>query len=163
MKKIILGCLGVVVLVIVVGAGLIWFWLFRELPMLDASLSLPNEAALDSTVTMVITATNTHETPITLDSIDIDDAFLSGFQVISIQPASTDTTHVPIANQRSWDFGTIVQPGGSISVAFQLRAVTQGHFSGDIDVCNPNQDFKTLLADVVVKKNALPSKPPATP
>ncbi|ABW67191.1 hypothetical protein [Desulfosudis oleivorans] len=152
MKKTLLGCLGAALVILAVGGAMIWFWLFRELPVLDATLSLPNEAQVDSAISMVVTATNRHSKSITLDSIDIDDSFLAGFQVISINPKPTDTTHIPIINQRSWDFGTVIQPNESLPVTFRLKPVTEGHFSGDVDVCNPNQDFKTLLADVVVKK-----------
>lgn len=151
MKKTLLACLGVtIILVFVVIAGL-WFWLFRELPVLEASLSLPPEVHRDAEVTMAITVTNTHDQPITLDSVDIDDSFLHGFQVVAIDPEPTDTMHVPLADQRSWGFARPVSPGESLALTFRLKAVMEGHFSGDIDVCNPNQDFKTVLADVVVR------------
>ena len=58
----------------------------------------------------------------------------------------------PQPYERSWDFESVIQPGDSLSVTFQLKPVTEGRFSGDVDVCNPNQDFRTLFADVVVKK-----------
>jgi hypothetical protein len=152
MKKTLLGGFGVALLIVVVGAGLIWLWLFRELPTLDATLSVPDEVRLDSSVDMIVIGTNPHKKAIALGSIDIDDSFLSGFQVVSIDPKPTDTNHVPVLNQRSWDFNKSIQPGQSFSVTFKLKGVIEGHFSGDIDVCNPNQDFKTLLADVVVRK-----------
>lgn len=107
---------------------------------------------MESTVTMVIAVTNVHSTPVTLDSIDIDDSFLAGFQIVSITPKPDDTTRVPILKQRSWEFGKPIPPGGSLSVIFTIKAVAEGRFSGDVDICNPNQDFKTLLADVIVKK-----------
>jgi len=152
MKKAFLGCLGAALVILVVGGAMIWSWLFRELPVLDATLSLPNEVEVESTVSMVVTATNSHSRSITLDSIDVDDSSLAGFQVISIDPKPKDTMHVPIVNQRSWEFGAEIQPRESLSVTFHLKSVSQGHFSGDVDVCNPNQDFTTLLADVVVKE-----------
>ena len=99
MKKVLFGCLGAVTVLAGVSALLIWLWLFRELPKLEATISLPSEVELESMFSMDITASNGHKRTITLDSIDVD----------------------------------------------------VGHFSGDVDVCNPNQDFKTLLADVVIK------------
>lgn len=149
MKKIVFGCLGTALLILIALAGLIWFWLFRELPTLHATLSMPSEVELGSTLPMVITANNDHESPIILDSIDVDDSFLSGFQVVSIDPRPTGTMH--IFGQRSWDFGQSVMPGTAMVVRFELKAVQEGHFSGDVDVCNPSQDFETLLADVLVK------------
>jgi uncharacterized protein (DUF58 family) len=152
MKKILLGCLGVALLTAVLGAGLVLYWLLRERPVLESTLSLPTEVELDATVPMVITTTNGHSTPVTLDSIDVDDSFLAGFQVIRIEPEPEGTLHVPFLNQRSWAFATVVQPGDSLTVTFHLKPVAEGHFSGDIDVCNPSQDFETLLADVVVRR-----------
>ena len=152
MKKVVIGCLGAAVLfvVVVVVVGVVaWSFLFRELPVLDATISVPAQAALDSTVTLVVATTNAHKQAVMLDSIDIDDSFLTGFQVVSIDPQPTETAHMPLLNQRSWSFA---KPGGSFSVTFTLRAVVEGHFSGDVDICNPNQDFNTLLADVVVRK-----------
>lgn len=148
MKKIAIGCASVAILTmaIVVALGV---WLFRELPVLSASLSIPSTAQLDSELTLTVTATNPHQDTIVLDSIDIDDAFLEGFQIIEIQPAPEGTMH--IFGMRSWEFGLAVSPGDSQDIQFKLKAVKEGHFSGDVDVCNPNQDFVTLLADTVVR------------
>ncbi len=154
MKKIIIICLSAAAVIAAMLAALIWFWFIRELPTLDATLSAPSEVEMGSTLTLKITTTNSHNKPVTLDSIDIDDAFLKGFQVVKINPAPSGTTHIPFTQQRSWDFGKAVSPRGAFSVTFQLKAVADGHFSGDVDVCNPNQDFKTLLADVVVTKKS---------
>jgi hypothetical protein len=158
MKKVLIGCLGVAVLFLIIlgGAG---YWLVHEAPMLDAKLSVPSEVALDSTAELVVTVTNPHEEEVALDSIDIDDAFLEGFQVVAVEPEPSDTTSVPLMDQRSWDFGEPVGPGKSLTVKFTLKPVSEGRFSGAVDVCNPNQDFESLFADVVVKKT-LSSKPP---
>ena len=119
--------------------------------MVDAALSIPPEVQLDAPVTLVITATNTHEKAVTLDSIDIEDSFLAGFQVVDIDPPPEETMHLPFVNQRSWTFSRMLAAGEACSVSFTLKPVVAGHFSGDVDVCNPNQDFTTLFADVVVK------------
>lgn len=152
MKKVVIGCLGALALAAAGGAFLVWFWLFRDLPVLEAALSLPLEAETDSTVTMVVTVTNVHKRAVTLDSIDIDNGFLEGFQVVSIEPRPTDTMRIPVIDQRSWEFGRAVAPGETVAVTFTMRAVAAGRYSGDIDVCNPNQDFKTLYADIIVRK-----------
>jgi|GEM_PF-1767834 len=150
MKKNVIGCLGGAVLFVVIFAVVVGVWLSLEFPVLNASLSVPTQASRDATIAMVITATNDHDKPITLDSVDIDDSFLEGFQVISIHPEPTDT--MKIFGQRSWFFERSVDPGESLEVRFELKAVMEGHFSGDVHVCNPNQDVKTLIADVVVRK-----------
>jgi len=124
--------------------------------MLDATLSMPETAQLGVPITMTVTTTNPHEKAVMLDSIDIGDSFLEGFRVSSVQPAHNSTVH--IFGMRSWDFSTAVQPGQSLEVVFELTPVMAGHFAGDVDVCNPSQDYHTLVADVVVHKDA----PPAT-
>lgn len=94
--------------------------------------------------------TNSYDKPVTLDSVDVDDAFLAGFQVVTVVPEPSDTSHLSLGHQRTWAFGKVVPPKETLSVTFTLRAIAEGHFSGDVDVCNPSQDFKTVLADVVV-------------
>jgi hypothetical protein len=151
MKKLIIGLLaGAATTVTIVGL-VIYFWFFRKTPALDASLSVLQDVGLDATVALTVTATNSHNQPVILDSIDIDDSFLAGFQVITVEPKPSSTTHLSLGHQRSWDFGNSVSPHGTQAVIFTLRAISEGHFSGDVDVCNPNQDYKTVLADVVVK------------
>lgn len=151
MKKVGIGCLIVALLMMAAIVATVLFWLLSESPLLDATLSIPPEVEVGTAVEMVVTVKNDHDVPVTLDSIDIDNSFLSGFQVAGIDPEPQDTMHVPFLDQRSWDFGAVLQPGESLSVKFQLAPIAEGHFVGDVDVCNPSQDFKTLLADVVVK------------
>ena len=125
-------------------------WCFLEFPALEGSISSPEVVGLDETFSMVITATNTTEKKITLDSIDFEDSFLEGFEVVATQPKPKDT--LSILGIRSWEFGTSVGPGESVDVEFTLKAVELGHFYGDVDICNPNQDFFTLIADVEVRE-----------
>jgi hypothetical protein len=133
-------------------------------PALTATVSIPLEVELGVPFTMTVTASNPHEVPATLDSVDIDEAFLAGFQVLSVEPRATNTSHIPLANQRSWDFGQSVPPGGSATVTFTLRAVAEGRFSGDVDVCNPTLDWNTQLVDVIVNpKRSSPPGPQAPP
>ncbi len=152
LKKIAIGCAVAAGAFIVILVVAIWFLLFRTLPTLDASLSLPSEVEAGETVTMVVSASNPHNEAVVLDSIDVSNSFLNGFQVEFIEPEPTDTMEIPIVDQRSWTFDVEVQPGGSTSVIFELRSVMEGHFVGDVDVCNPNQDYQTLIADVVARK-----------
>ena len=162
MKKVIIGCLGAAAIIAAIVAVAIWFLLFRELPTLDASLAIAPEVEMDSTVTLTITATNSHTKRVTLDSVDIDDSFLAGFQVVAVDPEPRTTTHMSLTHQRTWEFGKPLASRQTFSVTFTLRPAAPGHFSGDVNVCNPNQDFKTLLADVVVTKKSSNEPPRAT-
>jgi len=55
-----------------------------------------------------------------------------------------------IFGQRSWSFGESVSPGETLSVTFTIRALKQGHYVGDMDVCNSNQDFSTVIPNIDV-------------
>lgn len=151
MKKFLLGCLGVAVLgmivIVVVGAVL-----YRQTPVLSASLDAPAAVPLDTEFTLVVTATNPHAKPVTLDSIDIQDSFLEGFQVLGVEPEPKSTQH--LFTFRTWDFGKKIPAGAAEQVRFQLKAIQAGHFSGDIDVCNVVQKYTTVVGDIVVKDDA---------
>lgn len=149
MKNVAIGCAVAAVIGLIVLVFGSWLLLFREMPMLSATLSLPVEVAVNETVTMTVTASNPHDRTVTLDSIDIDLTFLEGLQVIKITPEPTDT--MTVFGQRCWFFEVDVDAGGSQDVQFEFRALQPGRFTGDVDVCNPNQDFITLLGDIVIK------------
>ena len=149
MKKWAIGCGAVAGLAFIVFMGFV-VWLLQERPTLNASLSVPGVTELDSKITMVVSATNNESDEIVLDSIDIADSFLKGFRVVDVQPTPNGT--MQIFGMRSWDFSQSVMPGDSLEVRFELQAVQAGQFAGDVDVCNPNQDFETVVADVTVRQ-----------
>jgi len=130
------------------------------MPVLDSSLSLPSAAALGTTISMVVTVTNVHERPITLEQISIDNSFLNGFQVLDVQPepeVSPDTFLT-----RDWIVHKSVSQGETFSVEFTLKPVQEGHYSGSVQVCNktailrfPCWDSTTLVADVVVAEQEM--------
>jgi hypothetical protein len=159
MKKGLPGCFAVIILafgLLVVLGGYFRYMLTQ--PLLAASLSLPNDVEQGETIPLIVTVENPYKETVTLDSIDIDDALLAGFQVISIDPKPETTQHVPLLKQRTWNYGHKIQPGGSLVVTFQIKAVSPGRFSGDIDVCNPQQNFISLLADVIVNEGKAASR-----
>lgn len=152
MNKVAVGCLiagAVSLLLVAILVGVFAFWMVEK-PLLTSTLTVPSEVSMSEKALMVVTSTNNHEEPVTLNSIDIDNQFLAGFQVISVVPGETNNMHVPILDQRSYEFDQVVQPGETVTVTFELRPVQEGRFIGDVDVCNPSQDFQTLLADVLV-------------
>lgn len=149
MKALLIGCLSLVLMAIVaIGLGVAW--LFIERPTLDGSLDMPLQVTVGETFHATITASNGHDKTVTLDSIDISDTLLAGVQISSIEPDPESTTRVPVLDQRSWAFNTPVEPGATMTVRYTLRAVREGHFTGDIDLCNPSQDFFTLYGDLVI-------------
>jgi hypothetical protein len=148
------GCLaaiGVVAVAFVIVIGLIGYWLVTEYPNVEATLVAPSSVTLNEPFALVIEVRNPHGENVTLDSIDIDDGFLNGFQVVSVDPSPSDVMNVPILNQRSWMFERELAPNESMNVTFEMKPVLVGHYSGDVDVCNPSQDYQTLFADIVIQ------------
>lgn len=154
MKKVWLGCLGALGLMALTGGWLIWFLLIREGPVLSATLDVPQQVKQGDIVRMKVLTFNPNKRSITLDSIDIDDSFMAGFQVVRVEPTPKDTLRLGILRQRSWEFGAMVPPGTGLDVTFELQAVAEGRWIGQVDVCNPTQDFNSLLADVMVSESA---------
>jgi hypothetical protein len=76
-----------------------------------------------------------------------------------VKPEPDDTSDIPFLDQRSWAFGRSIAAGERLEVTFSLRPIEPGHFTGDVDVCNPNQDFSTVYADVVVRESSSTDSP----
>jgi hypothetical protein len=151
-KKLFFGCFVMGILLTVAGGGAAWYFFVRELPQLTASVDLPPLAEVGQPVTMVIHLTNPHAKAVSLDSIDIDDTFLVGVEVLADQPEPTGPTE--LWGQKSWEFLKEVPPGDTLTVRFELRPLAAGTFSGDVDVCNNNQDFTTLTATLNVQDSS---------
>ena len=164
MRKVVVGCLVVFVLASLVGAVACWYVL-RKRPQLGATLELPPIARAGQTISLVARLDNPHDRPVTLDSVDIAESFLEGFQVLRVEPRPTDTMRVPLVNQRSWSFGQAVPAGGKMAVTFTLRCLRAGHFTGTVDTCNPSQDCTSLFGDVDVQAGSaeLPAADPLAP
>jgi hypothetical protein len=97
---------------------------------------------------LVLETRNLHSETVRLDNINMDLDFLSGFDVVSINPAASDLTD--ILWFRTWDFGNSVDPGEALNVTFTLTALKQGHYVGQVDVFNAGQDYTTVIANIDV-------------
>ena len=148
-KYVVIGALAVLVIACACGAVFFWYLLVRELPTLDAELSIPSTAVVGEPIEMRVITSNSHSESLTLGSIDIDGAFLAGFQVLGIDPEATGTFHIPVIDQRSWSFDKPVPTDERLVVTFDLRCINAGHFTGNIDACNPNNDCASMFVDVV--------------
>jgi hypothetical protein len=135
------------VAVAVLGAGCD---MLRVKPTFEVSVAVPTDIVAMEPFALGVDVKNPHGSAITLDSVDLDDKLLTGFQVVSVDPKPKDTMHVPLLNQRSWSFGTSVPAGTTQRVTFNLRALNAGRFSGNVGACNPGQDCASTFADLVV-------------
>ncbi|MGI9470213.1 MAG: hypothetical protein ACR2NZ_01690 [Rubripirellula sp.] len=133
---------------VVVGGLAAFVFLIHELPNVTSSMTCAPSAEVGEPVELSVTATNDHDEALVLNAIDIDEAFLEGFQVTSVDPEPIEESRS--FGMRRWTFGRDVEPGETVEVTFTMNAAIPGHYVGDVDVCNPNEDFTTHVADVVV-------------
>lgn len=123
-------------------------WILIEKPTLNVRLRCPESVVVGEQFDLLLENRNLHSETIRLDSIDVDVRFLSGFDVVSITP--TPEEPMDLFGQRCWNIGESVSPGETLTVRFTLKAVKQGHYVGNIDVCNANQDFTTVIPNIDV-------------
>ena len=146
-KNLFIGCLMVVVVSLLVGAAAFWYFFVQEKPQLNAVVDLPPMGVLDQPFELVVHATNPHTEAISFGSVDIETIFLDGFEVISVSPEGKDGTAIigkggtAFLEQKRWDFGHAVEPGGSFTVRFQLLPKKVGSHTGTLDVCNVFQNY----------------------
>ena len=132
-----------------------WFWnrgFLGQEPTLAVKLFVPEAINVGEEFNLVLRTENTHQEPLELHSIDIQVTLLEGFEVVSVSPAALETGDIE-PTYRTWTFERSVrsvEPGDHLPVTFRLKALQQGQFSGDIDVCNANRDYETVVARIHV-------------
>ena len=148
MKPKILAFFGISGIIIVLLAALLVAWIMLETPTLDVRLHCPGSVAVGEEFDLVLETRNLHSKIIRLDCIDVDNGFLSGFEIVSIDPPSTSSMN--IFGMQSLDFEESVSPDETLTVTFTLKALKQGHYVGDVDVCNTAQHYTTVVPNVDV-------------
>ena len=115
----------------------------------QVEFNAPSTAKVGETFTLSITATNMGDEKTTLNSIDIYDELLDGFEVVRISPGSTEK--MDLMNFRSHYFsGLNLDAGESTTVSFELKAVKPGMWSGDVDCCTPSESFSSATVAIEV-------------
>ncbi|HJN10094.1 MAG TPA: hypothetical protein QF564_15520 [Pirellulaceae bacterium] len=94
MKNKFLLFFGISGLVIVLMAALGIALILIEEPTLDVRLRCPESVFVGERFDLVLETRNLHSKSIRLDSIDVDLDFLSGFDVVSINPPPADHTDI---------------------------------------------------------------------
>ncbi|EIP98324.1 hypothetical protein OpiT1DRAFT_02780 [Opitutaceae bacterium TAV1] len=120
-----------------------------DLPPFQVQVDYPARVAHGETFRLAIRTANPHTSRTTLESIDIYDSLLSGFEIVEVSPAAE-------APQKTLDFHSFyfnrpLPPSDSLDVVFTLKAKRKGFHGGDIDVCTPAQDFATISTGIVVE------------
>lgn len=144
------GCLAVVVCIVVVilfGFGGL-MWLGSQSPEnADVKVSTPPNASVGDDVQIQVTVTNTSSEVLELSSIDISLNYLNGFTVTQVTPAYSDVGQYDSLGGgetfQTYYFYQPIEPGISLTIVFDAKAVIPGDFSGAIDVCI-DSDFNCI-------------------
>jgi hypothetical protein len=110
--------------------------LSRDEPSLSPEVEMPGQVRIGEEFELRVVSQNPHETEVQLHSIDIDDAFLAAFDIMSIDPLPTDSMSLMFMDQYSYFFERDVPPGDSLVVTFTLLALEAGTHIGRLEVCN---------------------------
>ncbi len=154
-KAVLLGCgiaalAGFLAVAAVVG---FIFYVSQDVKGVAVAVNSPTDVVGGQTFELAVVVTN--ERPrkaMALTDIDIEEAYLSGFTVSSIDPNPKSSMHVPVANSRSFTFDTPIPVGGTRTYTFKLRAEKPGVHRGDIDVCEGSRSISTMAQTSVKEK-----------
>jgi hypothetical protein len=86
-----------------------------------------------------------------LSDIDIGESYLSGFLVVSTDPAPKSSMQLPFETGMSFTFDVSIPAGETQTFTFELRAESAGIYRGDVDACEGAR-FITALAQTNVKE-----------
>ena len=142
--------LGIAVGVVFVIVALVAFVTFFSGPELSVRISTPNSTLVGETFTIVLYLSNPHSEPVTLDSVDIDNAALATFEVISVTPEPSEPSPFAIFGQQSWTFQRVLEPATAETVEFEFRANLVGSYQVPLNVCNSYQDCSRILVPILV-------------
>jgi hypothetical protein len=73
-------------------------------PSLVSTVYMPDKVQVGEPFAMRIVSYNPHAEEVQLHSIDIDESFIAAFEVLAIEPQPTDSTRIPLLDQKSWFF-----------------------------------------------------------
>jgi hypothetical protein len=143
-KKIGIGC-GIAVIVLMciaaalmcAGAGYFLYTL-RDSQVLDVAVHHPETARVGDSFELTLDLTNTGETDIKVQSIDLgaaawekNDSILTGATVIRTVP-DMDNLDISVMRLRSFTYDRVIKPGETNAVTFYFQAVEEGEFHTDV-------------------------------
>ena len=128
-----IGCLGVAILGTVIGGAIgVWLWHVAEDPEgLWITVEAPLDVQIGETFKLVVTASNRltdHE--LELGDLDITDAYLKGFAIVSVSPDPKSTDIDTFNDCTTTRFAATVAPGSTARFEFELRAERVGKYRG---------------------------------
>lgn len=153
------GCLAVIVCIVVVilfGFGGL-MWLGSQSPEnADVKVSTPPNTSVGDDIQIQVAVTNTGSEVLEISSIDISLDYLNGFTITQVTPVYSDIGQYDSLGGgetfQTYYFHLPVEPGITLTIIFDAKAVIPGDFSGIVDVCI-DSDFNcvTSIPRTVVK------------
>lgn len=122
-------------LIFCIGSGYLVSLVAQPYPVL-VKVSVPIQAQWRDTVMLEILIENPTAEAHILDSIDIDLAYLEGFQIQrTAPPYSAMFSLEPLLAQQTVQFGTTIPAAGELAVQIYVLALHPGDYAGQLDVC----------------------------
>ncbi|MES2922642.1 MAG: hypothetical protein V4819_13905 [Verrucomicrobiota bacterium] len=132
----------------IAGIAIFYYAMSGSDPAFAVRMIVPPQANVGDNIYIEMEVTNPTDSLLELDSIDLEDSLLGGFKVSSVFPAPTDTSRV--MDSTTYSYSEALSAGETFKISFLLEAVKPGIWTGDVDFCNPSQDFVTSSATVRV-------------
>jgi hypothetical protein len=120
---------------------------------IEVTVDAPSICSVGDVVELVVTVRDTLGRERWLHSVDFEDSYLRGFEVVRIEPTPSDWNAKPIFGARVHIFEATIPAGGAVAARFELRAAIVGEFAGEITVYVDSRGlrYETTRASTVVR------------
>lgn len=161
-RVLLIGC-GLLAALAIIGGlavvGLLWY-AAEDVQGVAVSIEQPESVKTGETFELAVkVANNRAKGLLKLSDIDIGKDYLSGFVVVSTEPAFKTSTDVPIIEMRSFTFDITIPAQQSKVVKFKLKATREGLFSADLDINEGARSLSTLLQTLVESADQTKQQP----
>ncbi len=120
-------------------------------PSLDVGVEIPTSAELGGSFSMNILAFNPHSKLVTLDNVDIPNAFFESFEVVSVTPMASGDSPVGGLGTKTWYFDLEVPSTTTKTITFEVRPTAWGRHVIEFDVCNSTGDCSSVAKAIEIR------------
>lgn len=135
------------------GVGAVaWFYMYDAPPEFYVEMEYPDTVVVGEEFDLVFGIMNRESGSRTLNSIDVHDDFLGGFEVVSMTPAPG--SREDLWGYRIFNFDESIKSSDTLIVTMKLRAENVGIWSGDVDFTNRLENYVTRVPEIEVVDQA---------
>jgi hypothetical protein len=135
---VLLGCgalsVAAVLSFVMAGLGLL-IWIVGEPEQINLSVDVPVSVGKGESFAIEITVEDLSGESRLVHSIDIDDSYLEGLEVVRTEPPFTELLRVESLGFRSYYFEKVIEPNSAGTILIALQGLEAGDYTGEIDVC----------------------------